>query len=360
VARTAKTLVAGLAALAGIALCGRVALAEEPCNPVGRLHFVCGAMNAEDLVQVPGTEWVIGSGFAGGGASVGHLYLINARDKSLKVLFPGEHPTTRPDKETYADCPGAPDLAKFSTHGLNLRHGSNGHDTLYVVNHGGREAIEFFDIDASKGEPSAAWVGCAVMPAHVWPNSVAPLPDGGMVVTKMFDPDDKTAPEKLAAGNVTGAVYEWHPKTGFALVPGSEMSGNNGIEASPDGKWIYVAAWGNKAVVRLPRGGTSGERTELPAGFLVDNLRWGPDGMLWVTGQDVPANDVFGCFESKATRCTQPWRIDKFDTNAMKLAPVASESGNPEFGDATVALPVGGDIFVGTFRGDRIAYLPAK
>ena len=149
------------------------------------------------------------------------------------------------------------------------------------------------------------------MPAHVWPNSVAPLPDGGMVVTKMFDPDDKTAPEKLAAGNVIGAVYEWHPKTGVALVPGSEMSGNNGIEASPDGKWIYVAAWGNKAVVRLPRGGTGGERTELPAGFLVDNLRWGPDGMLWVTGQDVPANDVFGCFESKATRCTQPWRIDK-------------------------------------------------
>jgi hypothetical protein len=44
----------------------------------------------------------------------------------------------------------------------------------------------------------------------------------------------------------------------------------------------------------------------------------------------------------------------------MKLTPVASENGNPEFGDATVALTVGGDTFIGTFRGDRIAYLPAK
>src|SRR5690349_991872 len=108
-ARTAKMLAAGLVALAGIALCGRGALAEEPCNPAGSLHFVCGAMNAEDLVQVPGTDWVIASGFAGGGAPVGHLYLIGARDKSLKVLFPGEHPMSRHDRETYADCPGAPD-----------------------------------------------------------------------------------------------------------------------------------------------------------------------------------------------------------------------------------------------------------
>ena len=93
------------------------------------------------------------------------------------------------------------------------------------------------------------------MPAHTWPNSVAPLPDGGMVVTDMFDPKDPKAPDKMNAGENTGAVYEWHPHKGYALVPGSRMSGNNGIEVSRDGKWIYVAAWGNKAVVRLSRGG---------------------------------------------------------------------------------------------------------
>jgi len=37
-----------------------------------------------------------------------------------------------------------------------------------------------------------------------------------------------------------------------------------------------------------------------------------------------------------------------------------AEAGSAEFGDATVALDAGGTLFVGTFRGDRIAYLPAK
>ena len=205
------------------------------------------------------------------------------------------------------------------------------------------------------------WVGCAVMPAHTWPNSVAPLPDGGMVVTDMFDPQDPKAADKMNAGEDTGAVYEWHPHKGFTLVPDSKMSGNNGIEVSPDGKWIYVAAWGNKAVVRLPRGsGTTEKREMLPVGFLADNLRWAPDGQLIVAGQNVSAKDVFGCFQSNAPRCTQPWRIDRWDTAAMSLKPVTTEPGNPEFGDATVGLQIGNEMFVGTFRGDRIAYFSLK
>ncbi len=206
-----------------------------------------------------------------------------------------------------------------------------------------------------------AWVGCAVMPAHTWPNSVAPLPDGGMVVTDMFDPKDPKAPDKMNAGENTGAVYEWHPHKGYALVPDSRMSGNNGIEVSRDGKWIYVAAWGNKAVVRLSRGGGAPvKRDTIPVGFLADNLRWAPDGQLMVAGQNTSAKQVFGCFQSHETRCTQPWRIVKWDTAAMKVTPVISEQGNPEFGDATVGLQIGDEIFVGTFRGDRIAYFPLK
>jgi hypothetical protein len=340
------------------ALGGGAASAAEPCNPAGEVDFVCGPLNSEDLVQVPGSDWIIASGMAGGRAGKhGKLHLVNAKDKSWKELFPGASPQLAPDKATYGSCPGAPDLAKFSAHGLNLRPGDNGRDTLYVVNHGGRESIEIFALDTTGAEPSVTWIGCAVMPAHTWPNSVAPLPDGGMVVTDMFDPGDKKVEDKLAAGKNTGAVYEWHPKSGFALVPGSRMSGNNGIEVSRDGKWIYVAAWGSKAVIRLARGRGRPRRTMLPVGFLADNLRWAPDGELVVAGQDVPAKDVFGCFESDAARCTQAWRAVKWDTEAMQVKPLLSEAGNPAFGDATVGLQIGGELWVGTFRGDRIARL---
>lgn len=353
-----RLVIAALAIAAPALLGSHLARAEEPCNPAGNVHFICGAMNVEDLVQIPGTKWIIGSGFAGGGAPVGKLHLIDSQTKKWTALFPGAAPKMEFDKAAYGGCPGAPDLAKFSSHGLNIKANSDGTDTLYVVNHGGREAIEFFTLDPKGAEPSVTWVGCAVMPAHTWPNSVAPLPDGGMVVTDMFDPGDKQAPDKMNAGETTGAVYEWHAQGGFKLVPNSQMSGDNGIEVSRDGNWIYVAAWGNKEVVRLSREGGSAQRATLPAGFLVDNLRWAPDGKLLVTGQDVPAKEVFACFESKNERCTQPWRVLRWDTEAMKIEPVLSETGNPEFGDATVALEMGNEFYIGTFRGDRIAYLP--
>ena len=336
------------------------ASAAEPCNPAGKLNFVCGPLNAEDLVRIPGTEWIVASGMAGGATPAhGSLHLVNIRDRSWKTLFPGRKPQLRLDKATYGDCPGAPDLSKFTAHGLNLRAGSGGKDTLYVVNHGGRESIEIFELDSKGAEPTVTWIGCAVMPPHTWPNSVASLPGGGMVVTDMFDPKDPKAPDKLAAGKVTGAVYEWHSHKGFALVPGSRLSGDNGIEVSRDGRWIYVAAWGNKAVVRLSRGGRA-RRAMIPVGFLADNLRWAPDGKLMITGQNVGAKQVFGCFQSHNPRCTQGWRVDAWDTKAMKVRPVLTEPGNPGFGDATVALEVGGGAFIGTFRGDRIAYVSLK
>jgi hypothetical protein len=346
---------------AAMAAGARPAAAAEPCRPAGKLNFVCGTLNSEDLVRVPGTGWIVASGMAGGATpDHGSLHIVNRHTKFWTTLFPGPRPRIRPDKAAYPGCPGPPDPAKFTAHGLNLRPGRHGVDTLYVVNHGGRESIEVFRLSTHRHVPSVAWIGCAVLPPHAWPNAVAPMPHGGFVVTKMFDPDDKNVEQKLGAGEVTGAVYEWHPKTGFTLVPGSELSGDNGIEVSRDGKYIYVAVWGGRAVARLLHGASAAYRKIVPTGFQTDNLRWAPDGKLMVTGQAGPAAAVFSCFASKAARCTQGWRMAKLDTATMTLHPVASDPGDPAFGDATVGLQVGREIFVGTFRGDRIAYFPVK
>ncbi len=358
-----KTIIAlSLLMAAAMLAASRPAAAAGPCNPAGKLDFVCGPLNAEDLVQVPGTRWIVASGMDGGAAgSHGSLHLVSTQNKSWKTLFPGSNPQVKWDKATYTDCPSPPDLGKFSAHGINLRPGNGGNDTLYVVDHGGREAIEVFALDSNGAEPSVAWVGCAVMPAHTWPNAVAPVPNGGFVVTDMFDPQDPKAPDRMNAGENTGAVYEWHPHQGFKLVPGTQLSGDNGIEVSRDGKWLYVAGWGNKAVLRVSRGGSGPvERQMIPVGFLADNLRWASDGQLMVGGQDVPAKQVFSCFQSHNTRCIEPWRIVRWDTATMKIIPVISEKGNPVFGGATTGLQIGDTMFVGTFRGDRIAYFSLK
>jgi hypothetical protein len=59
-----------------------------------------------------------------------------------------------------------------------LRPGENGHSTLYVAAHGGREAIEVFGVDANGAQPVLTWTGCVLMPEGMVANGVASFSDG--------------------------------------------------------------------------------------------------------------------------------------------------------------------------------------
>src|ERR1044071_2444788 len=98
-----------------------VAPAAAPsCGPVSGVEFVCGPKNAEDLVRVPGTPWIIASGMPAGAS----LTLIDSRNGAAS----GVHPQAKHDA-TFANCATPPDATKAITHGLNLRAGANGHST---------------------------------------------------------------------------------------------------------------------------------------------------------------------------------------------------------------------------------------
>ena len=43
-------------------LAGTAAPTAQDCSPVGNVQFVCGLVGPEDLVSVPGSDWVIASG----------------------------------------------------------------------------------------------------------------------------------------------------------------------------------------------------------------------------------------------------------------------------------------------------------
>src|SRR5687767_15842695 len=155
------------------------------CSPAGTVQFVCGQQAPEDLVVVPGGQWVIAGAYSGSGG----LYLIRATDKMSTRAYPSATARDRFDAKTYAGCPGAPDAAaqaKFQTHGLSLQPGANGVHRLFVVLHGPRESIEVFEVDARQATPTLTWIGCAVAPDPIGLNSVRWLADGGFIATNFL------------------------------------------------------------------------------------------------------------------------------------------------------------------------------
>lgn len=342
---------APLAAFVPVPLFGPVPSLAAQCAPDGDVRFVCGVPGPEDLVAVPGTPWVLASSRISDDA--GHIRAVDVRDHSTTILFPGPTSRVAPDAETYASCPGAP-TAGFQPHGIALRpggrNGNGGSYTVYVVGHGPRESVEVFALDTSISLPILTWIGCVVAPDGISLNSVTPLPENGIAVTNFSLPG--------------GELWEWRPTDGWSEVPGSEMSGPNGVTSSRDGDWLYVGGWGEEALVRVSRGRQPIERGSVDVGFHIDNVRWAPDGSLLVAGQAGPSvAAIGGCLNggSCAGVSTRVARIDPGGRTPDPVAQLVDYPSNELLPFGTVAIQVGDEIWVGGIAGgDRIARFPVE
>ncbi len=288
-----------------------------------------------------GRDWVVASAYATQG--IGGVMLIRVRDRMPLRVYPGAGAKDAPDKKTYPDCPGPPSKDRFATHGIYVEPGDGPRHKLFVVGHGQREAIEVFSIDTSTATPTATWLGCAIAPDPIGLNSVRGLPDGGFITTN-FLPRGGTpeATQRMLGGERNGELWEWHTKSGWQKVPGSQAAGANGVELSADGRTLYVAAWGSQSFFRVTRGITPPRRDEIPLGFRVDNIHYARDGSLWAVGQ-----------------ADRSWKAVKIDPRTLAVRELVNEQDTPEFGAGTAVVEVGNDLWVGSFRGNRIAIVPA-
>lgn len=342
--------------LAAVALPAFAQSSDTDCAPRAGLEFVCGLQNPEDLVLVPGTNYIIASSMADGAG----LVLVDTDEATWSVLYPGERPRAAHDP-MYPGCTEPPDPARFNAHGLHLRPGSGGRSTLYAVMHGERESIEVFDVDSTGERPAVTWKGCVTLPDGLAANSVASLPDGSLVATVLILPG-RTFADSVAM-RPTGVVLEWSPgDSGFTRIEGTELPGNNGIEVSPDGKEIYVVSSGFQTVVAFSNTNPARQlRTTAPLPFTPDNLHFDGTGRLLTAGMK---NDVPECggkpgpqhdLERLAT-CPRGTYGIAIDPATMEYEVIVDTPATPAFSNATMVLTHDGRFWLGTFRGDRIAY----
>ncbi len=325
--------------------------ADHSCAPSGGLHYVCGPTASEDLAAIPGTHWLVSSGLNVGAPA--QLYLIDRRTHQATTLFPAHGQAMRPDTSLRTGCSGPPQLASMSIDGLGLLAGQDGRHLLYAANHGDRHAIELFRIDARGTVPTARWVGCVKMPPGTLANAVVPLADGGLLASSFHDPNDKDAWTRMARGENTGSLWEWHADSGLRRIRTGGLSGANGLETSADGNTIYASAWSGRELLVLDR--RTGTERRIALGFLPDNIKRAPDGTLLVGGQRSTVERIAAC---NGTEGPQDWIIARVDPVSGTVTPLVTRPGNALINYVCGAVQVEDTLYL-TARGDRrLAYLP--
>lgn len=306
--------------------------------------FVDGVWSPEDLVELPGTSWIVVSGMRSA-RRPGRLFVVNR-----------QRPAAAKELQWEATAEAArigPDV--FDPHGIAARRRDGGAFELLVVDHGGSEAIDRLTVECRDDGPVIARGDRIVQPANTSANAVAHLPDGGFVMTSMFDPADGETLAKFAHAEATGQVWRWSPDHGWSRFGALQLSGANGIAASRDGSLVIACEWAARRVWQLTADGTPVKHVETD--FLPDNLRWTADGRLLLAGQIGRPEAVFGC-EARGEVCPLAFKVVLLDPISLEMEPLLVMSEHQAlgvgFGGATGALEVGESMWVGSFTGTRI------
>ncbi|MFM7395837.1 MAG: SMP-30/gluconolactonase/LRE family protein [Gammaproteobacteria bacterium] len=254
--------------------------------------------------------------------------------------------------------PACPALgsAAFVPHGINARRLDDGRQMLYVVNHGTRESIEIFEILDDGLEVTLEPRGCVLAPPDATTNDVVALSDGGFRVSDSFRRSENTVVSGLRmryGSHRPGFAWEWRPGKGYTRLAGSDTAYANGIESSPDGRYLYLNGYFENAVIKVDT--TTGRRVGEARVMGPDNVTWSEDGRLLVASHHASTFDLIKCLGIERGNCGFRFQIVEVDPETLSTRVILDQQGSP-IGAATVALPFKGRLYLGTFAGDRIAW----
>jgi sugar lactone lactonase YvrE len=194
------------------------------------------------------------------------------------------------------------------------------------------------------------------MPDKLAANSVAAFSDGALVATVLTLPGRTF--QDLFAGRNTGVAYMWTPgSTGFRMLAGTELPGNNGIETSPDDREFFVASSGGKRIVAYSRADPSKPlRVAQLKEFAPDNVRFSGNRLLTAGMIDAEAACGGAPKTPEDIQCPRGWIVDAIDPVTMAVTEVARGPRAAPYGGTATGLQVGNELWLSSFNADRVAY----
>ena len=334
----------------------------EGCQSDDALTVYCDFQNPEDLAALPDGRHILVSEFG----AITPLSPVNVRG-NLSLLDTTNGTKKNIEIEMSDNVWGDPECERenmiFSPHGIDINQRIDGSYQLAIVNHMPTETIELFELIEINDSWSLTWRGCVDAPAHGYFNDVALKSNGSFYVSQMYDKNISLL--MLAVMDTTkedtGYVYHWTRKKGFKRLINTDGAFPNGVELSNDESNLFINyAFGNK----ISKYNLSSKTIE--ASFSMNGI---PDNItidgdyLWVGTQDysgldsliycgVFAKDIFE--DPMINQCPLPFAAYHLKQSDLSLVNSYKYS-NTVMGTATVALSVNGQLYFGTYHGDRIA-----
>jgi hypothetical protein len=320
------------------------------CGAQGDAEVLCGTRSPEDLELTPDGKFLLVPQFVNGGGGAG-MTLFDIAKKSYSKI-----PVTSDPRKDWGDpkCPG-PIGDALAPHGISLAKRSGGAMELYVVNHGGRQSIEMFELKQAAGNWTLAWHGCVVVMQDY--NDVAALPNGGYIATH---PTALQAPGRGGGGLTSapsGFVSRWMPGKGEEELSGTRAGYPNGVLVSSDGRYMYFNAWTAKEVHKYDLKANK-EVGMVKLDFMPDNITWTDKHQMLAAGVKGTNGE---CPPGSGSPCIQGFAVAEIDPAKMTTKTVFDSQGKGALiGGVSVALQVGNSMYIGAFQGDRLVKVPFK
>ena len=334
----------------------------EGCQSDDTLTVYCDFQNPEDLAVLPDGRHILVSEF---GAII-PLSPVNVRG-NLSLLDTTDGTKKNIEIEMSDNVWGDPECKRenmiLSPHGIDINQRLDGSYQLAIVNHMPTETIELFELIEINDAWSLRWKGCVDAPEHGYFNDVALMSNGSFYVSQMYDKNISLL--MLAVLDTTkedtGYVYHWTRQNGFERLINTDGAFPNGVELSNDESNLFINyAFGNK----ISKYNLSSKTIEASFNMngIPDNITIDGD-YLWVGTQDysgldsliycgVFAKDTFE--DPMINQCPLPFAAYHLKQSDLSLVNSYKYS-NTVMGTVTVALSMNGQLYFGTYHGDRIA-----